>query len=82
MSWKKWRICKNMKIVLTLLIITVSLIAGCDLTNKLVLIDDSKRVAFVDVNDIVPFRGVLITEGRHNFLLRCEDIIIQSGIRP
>ena len=50
-------------------------VSGC-LKSSVVYIDDSDRIALLDVNEPAPFRGVLITEGRHERLLDYEDEIL------
>ena len=41
--------------------------------NSVTYVDDSDRIILLDVNEPAPFRGVLITEGRHEELLDYED---------
>ncbi len=78
MSLKRW--------ILSLLILFFGIsciVAGCKSTqSSVVFVNDSMRIAFVDANDVALFRGVLITRGRHSYLLTCEDYVIQSGQRP
>ena len=47
-------------------------VSGC-LKGSVIYVDDSDRIALLDVNEPAPFRGVLITEGRHERLLDYED---------
>ena len=36
----------------------------------------------LDVNTPAPFAGVLIDFGRYEYLLRCENYVVQRGVNP
>jgi len=73
-------------IVLTLSVMLSSVLSGCILTEGL---RDSPKIIVVnysevplDVNEPAPFTGVLSTFDRFDYLLRCENYVLQKGISP
>jgi len=79
-SWKaSVRKCMKPSVMVALVIIIafVTCAAGCS-QNSVVYVDDSDHVVLLDVNEPAPFRGVLITEGRHERLLDYEDEILSQ----
>lgn len=62
-------------VVITITIFLVLSGGSCS-RNSVIYIDDSLRITLLDVNEPAPFRGVLITEGRHEELLDYEDEVM------
>ena len=75
--------CAKLYVMVAMSIITTFVLNGCRSTDKsIVFVPDSLRITILDANEPSPFRGVLITEGRHEDLLDKEDAAIQNGCWP
>jgi len=49
---------------------------GCVCAKReIVYLNDSQRIKVLEPNEPAPFKGVLITLGRHEYLLDCEGKI-------
>ena len=45
---------------------------GC-FKSSVVFVGDSERIALLEQDAPAPFKGVLMSEGRYEYLLDCED---------
>lgn len=61
----------------------INFLAGCgNSTGKSPDYPPSNSIAVLDVNELAPFRGVLITHEKHYWYMRCENECLQRGILP
>lgn len=77
--WSKWQIGL---IVLTILL-NFALISGCSTGKSVVFVRSSEaNDTAVDANELAPFSGVLVSYGRYEYFLRCENHVEQEGVTP
>ena len=75
--------CAALFTIAAMTIIMLIFLSGCLFSGKsATFVDDSRRIAVLDVNEPAPFRGVLLTEGRYEYLLDCEGVVLEKGILP
>jgi len=75
---RRWR-----KFLPVVILGIVFMSGGCQLATKsTVYVPNSRRIVALEPNEPAPFAGVLITRGRHSYLLRCEDEVLSRGILP
>jgi len=74
--------CAALFVIGAMTIITLILLSGCLFSGKsTTFVGDSRRIAVLEPNEPAPFQGILITEGRHEYLLDCEEFV-KEEVRP
>lgn len=82
-SGKYGRRCDLLCTIVATMITMLILLHGCQSSDRSVIfVNDSRRIAVLDANEPAPWAGVLIPEGRHEYLLDCEGYVIESGVLP
>jgi len=73
------RKCDRLSGIVVWMIILGFLTSGLSCSkSSIIYVDDSKSIAFLDVNEPAPFPGVLITEGRYEEFLDFEEEVYEK----
>jgi len=65
--------CLMLLMLASMTIFTHFAVNGCNSAgSEIVYVNDSRRIAVLDVNEPAPFKGILITQGYFEYLLDLE----------